>query len=146
MLGVGILMVWDVGTFLRSQLMLWRLWDDIHTGNWTFLFLVSFLGYKIVFRLPLFPGASNWTPSIFHLYWLGKEVLKECSSLGSYGILWMKLDVNHLHETLFNGTHFCQMGENMPLAAILFFCISLGSICITAITQSQNSVKVAILH
>lgn len=37
----------------------------------------------------------------------------------------MKLDVNYLHETLFNGTHFCQMGENMPLAAILFFCISL---------------------
>lgn len=37
----------------------------------------------------------------------------------------MKLDVNYLHETLFNGILFCQMEENMPLAAILFFCISL---------------------
>lgn len=37
----------------------------------------------------------------------------------------MKLDVNYLHETLFNGILFCQMEENMPLAAISFFCISL---------------------
>lgn len=42
--GVGILRVWDVETWLRSQVRLWGFGDDIYTGNWTPFFWVSFLG------------------------------------------------------------------------------------------------------